>query len=200
MSEFEVNTNGISAVADKSSVDAGSAPDGVVVDAQDLPASASSTTPPVRQSPIASPCRFFMMGTCRHGSECRFSHDPALFAQNAPPTPQFYGNLQAAQGGQKSPPFIIVQPPPGHPIFSIDVECVATGVQHNARSIAQVALGKSFFSSFQIPFLFVSLIAIYLHSCTYVLNPQSTNGRGQFSMFSFASKFLSFPTSHRSQA
>ena len=25
-------------------------------------------------------------------------------------------------------------------MFSIDVECVATGVQHNARSVAQVAL------------------------------------------------------------
>lgn len=30
--------------------------------------------------------------------------------------------------------------PPGQPVFSMDVECVATGVQHNARSVAQVAL------------------------------------------------------------
>lgn len=30
--------------------------------------------------------------------------------------------------------------PPGHPVFSIDVECVATGVQHNSRSVAQVSL------------------------------------------------------------
>ncbi len=29
---------------------------------------------------------------------------------------------------------------PGHPIFSIDVECVATGVQHDSRSIAQVSV------------------------------------------------------------
>lgn len=42
-----------------------------------------------------------------------------------------------------SPPPLLVNIPPGHPVFSIDVECVATGVQHNARSIAQVALGKT---------------------------------------------------------
>jgi hypothetical protein len=29
---------------------------------------------------------------------------------------------------------------PNQPIFSIDVECVATGIQHNSRSVAQVAL------------------------------------------------------------
>ena len=34
----------------------------------------------------------------------------------------------------------IINLPPGHPVFSIDVECVATAVQHNARSVAQVAL------------------------------------------------------------
>jgi hypothetical protein len=33
-----------------------------------------------------------------------------------------------------------VQIPPGHPVFAIDVECVATGIQHNARSVAQVAV------------------------------------------------------------
>ena len=57
------------------------------------------------------------------------------------------------------PPPVIVQVPPGHPVFCIDVECVATGqgpslqaprcatlthlpagVSHNARSVAQVAL------------------------------------------------------------
>jgi len=38
------------------------------------------------------------------------------------------------------PPPVIVQLPPGHPVYSIDVECVATGTQHNARAVAQVAL------------------------------------------------------------
>ena len=38
------------------------------------------------------------------------------------------------------PPNVIIQIPQGQPIYSIDVECVASGVQHNARSIAQVAL------------------------------------------------------------
>ena len=36
------------------------------------------------------------------------------------------------------PPPVIVQLPPGHPVYSIDVECVATGTQHNARAVAQV--------------------------------------------------------------
>lgn len=80
-----------------------------------------------------------MMGTCRHGDECRFSHDPALCAAQT----QQSGGYAAASGANSSkvPPYIRVQTPPGHPIFSIDVECVATGVQHNARSVAQVALG-----------------------------------------------------------
>eukprot|EP00597_Dinobryon_sp_UTEXLB2267_P001970 CAMPEP_0170074726 /NCGR_PEP_ID=MMETSP0019_2-20121128/11976_1 /TAXON_ID=98059 /ORGANISM="Dinobryon sp., Strain UTEXLB2267" /LENGTH=271 /DNA_ID=CAMNT_0010285209 /DNA_START=545 /DNA_END=1360 /DNA_ORIENTATION=+ len=39
-----------------------------------------------------------------------------------------------------APAPVIIQVPPGHPVFSIDVECVATGVNHNARSVAQVAL------------------------------------------------------------
>lgn len=38
------------------------------------------------------------------------------------------------------PPPLIINIPPGQPVFSIDVECVATGVPHNSRSIAQVAL------------------------------------------------------------
>ena len=31
-------------------------------------------------------------------------------------------------------------PPPGAPVFSIDVECVATGVQHHDRAVAQISL------------------------------------------------------------
>lgn len=49
---------------------------------------------------------------------------------------------------------IFVNIPPGHQVFSIDVECVATGIQHNARSIAQVSLGRRFF----ILLLIVSLV------------------------------------------
>jgi hypothetical protein len=50
-----------------------------------------------------------------------------------------------------SPPApILVNLPPHLPVFSIDVECVATGIQHNARSVAQVALvdqwGRSLFN------------------------------------------------------
>jgi hypothetical protein len=66
------------------------------------------------------PCAFFAQGTCRNGNECRFSHSQQIF--NTPPPP------------------IMINIPPGQPVFSIDVECVATGIQHNARSIAQVAL------------------------------------------------------------
>ena len=38
------------------------------------------------------------------------------------------------------PPFIINVPPGTASIFSIDVECVATGTMHNSRSVAQIAL------------------------------------------------------------
>jgi len=84
------------------------------------PSSSSSSTQRV--------CRFFQAGTCRNGDKCRFFHggsdgSPGLSA--AIPAP---------------PPNIMIQIPQGQPIYSIDVECVASGVQHNARSIAQVAL------------------------------------------------------------
>lgn len=87
--------------------------------------STSNSTPFGRPTP--KPCAFFAQGTCRNGNECRFSH--AI----ADPT-------AAQQGYVAAPPPIIINIPPGQPIFSIDVECVATGVQHNARSVAQVAL------------------------------------------------------------
>lgn len=74
------------------------------------------------------PCLFFSNGTCRNGNECRFSHDAAANA------------AAAAQPQIQPPPPIIINIPPGQPVFSIDVECVATGISHNARSIAQVAL------------------------------------------------------------
>ncbi len=37
-----------------------------------------------------------------------------------------------------APVLIVLQP--GVPVFSIDVECVATGTQHNARATGQIAL------------------------------------------------------------
>jgi len=77
--------------------------------------------------PTPKPCAFFAQGTCRNGNECRFSHATA-------------DSPQVQQGYVAAPPPIIINIPPGQPIFSIDVECVATGVQHNARSVAQVAL------------------------------------------------------------
>lgn len=92
-----------------------------------VPAEKPSSDKPAR-SP--RPCTFFAQGNCRYGSECRFSHDPRAVARlhsqvPLPPPP---------------PSHMIVQIPPGHQVFSIDVECVATGIQHNARSVAQVAL------------------------------------------------------------
>jgi RNA exonuclease 4 len=91
------------------------------------------------EEPISSPsspsgsvtqriCKFYQSGTCRNGDKCRFFHgqsngSPGLGTPLPPP-----------------PPHVIINIPQGQPIFSIDVECVASGVQHNARSIAQVAL------------------------------------------------------------
>lgn len=76
----------------------------------------------------AKPCAFFAQGTCRNGSECRFSHNVGAEIN------------QSSNVNHNPPPPVLINIPPGQPVFSIDVECVATGVQHNARSIAQVAL------------------------------------------------------------
>lgn len=35
---------------------------------------------------------------------------------------------------------MFVNIPPNQPVYCIDVECVATGIQHNARAVAQVAM------------------------------------------------------------
>lgn len=97
------------------------------------PSVAAASALPLPPSPTSGgpgfgskrPCSFFAMGTCRNGTNCRFSHDLSAPTQmpTQPPHPA---------------PFITI--PPGHPVYSIDVECVATSIQHNARSIAQVAL------------------------------------------------------------
>lgn len=94
-------------------------------------ASANSTTSgpassgPSAASPTPKLCMFFAQGNCRNGNECKFSHDPSLLPQ-----------IPVKQ----APPPVMVNLPFGKPVFSIDVECVATGIQHNSRSIAQVAL------------------------------------------------------------
>lgn len=43
---------------------------------------------------------------------------------------------------REPPPPVYVNPPPGQPIFCIDVECVASTVQHTGRSVAQIALAN----------------------------------------------------------
>lgn len=87
----------------------------------------------------AKPCAFFARGNCRNGTSCRFSHT------NQPLSVGKSGSIMSSSSGSSGdlatpPPPILINLPPGHPVYSIDVECVATAVQHNARSIAQVAL------------------------------------------------------------
>lgn len=93
--------------------------------------------PPPQQQPLplgaptqaagAALCKFFLHGKCRDGAQCRFSHiAPADTALPAPPP--------------AAPPPTIIRTPPGVPLCSIDVECVATGVQHHDRAVAQISL------------------------------------------------------------
>lgn len=92
----------------------------------DSPSSATSESSSF-SSRSSRPCLFFASGTCRNGDKCRFSHAPSPSgAQTQSFTPP--------------PPPMMINLPVGHPVYSVDVECVATGVQHNARSVAQVAL------------------------------------------------------------
>lgn len=107
------------------------------------------------------PCVYFSAGKCRHGNRCRFSHDLSLTNPSSSTTltastvadPVYASPVDISTGLSLSrsssladlqqfvpPPPLIINIPPNHPIYSIDVECVATGTQHNARSIAQVAL------------------------------------------------------------
>ena len=75
------------------------------------------------------PCHFFARGQCRAGAGCRFSHDMAVAAAQPQPAPE-----------PAHPPVVPIILPPGAPVYSIDVECIASGVQHHDRATAQIAL------------------------------------------------------------
>jgi CCCH-type zinc finger len=112
----------------------GTGPPSIEVSVPSYPISNSSST-----SYNAKPCAFFARGNCRNGTSCRFSHS------NQPLSAGKSGSIMSSSSGSSGdlatpPPPILINLPPGHPVYSIDVECVATAVQHNARSIAQVAL------------------------------------------------------------
>lgn len=88
--------------------------------------------PPTAKPPVAATpadprplCTFFAKGNCRDGAACRFSH------VIGPPIPK------------AAPPPTLVTIEPGVPVVSIDVECVATGVQHHDRAVAQISLVDS---------------------------------------------------------
>ena len=76
-----------------------------------------------------------------HGGQ-RPSHPPHSPAGAALSTPILLNDGVPPPGTVlTTPPTpIIVNIPPNLPVFSIDVECVATGIQHNSRSVAQVSL------------------------------------------------------------
>ncbi len=93
------------------------------------------------------PCVFFANGNCRYGNSCKFLHEiynsvppivPIVAQQMMQPVPM----MGMPMNFPMVPP--IVNIPPGHPVFSVDVECVATAVHHNARSVAQIALVNEF--------------------------------------------------------
>ena len=102
-------------------------------------ASPSTSSPSNQQTTIMSPnhqihqpkkfpCKYFAMGKCNKGDSCRFIHD-----QNA-----YNNNMMRMQSSQPKP--VMINLKPGTPVFSIDVECVATSTLHNARSIAHIAM------------------------------------------------------------
>lgn len=87
-------------------------------------------------------CRFFLQGTCRHGANCKFSHTGSAAAPGGGPSQPLQTPPSSAPPPPppSAPPPTVVTIPPGVPVCSIDVECVATGVQHHDRAVAQISL------------------------------------------------------------
>jgi DNA polymerase III epsilon subunit-like protein len=84
------------------------------------PAVAPAAAPPADSRPL---CTFFAKGNCRDGAGCRFRH-----------------TIGPTSAVRAAPPPTVVTLSPDLPVVSIDVECVATGVQHHDRSVAQISL------------------------------------------------------------
>eukprot|EP00912_Choanoflagellata_sp_UC4_P000757 UC4_evm3s473 len=87
---------------------------------------ATSTINPLAfKAPLTPPkvCTFWLQGRCNRGADCRFLHEPEI-PKNCVKIPE--------QDGYESPET--------QKIFSIDVECVATGPGHSDRAVAQIAL------------------------------------------------------------
>lgn len=101
---------------------------------QQPPSPLKEVAPP-RADAVAAPppCRFFLAGKCTAGEACRFSH--AADALNSPPR----GSAASATVGAHDPRPVVLPALTG-PIFSVDVECVATGPQHHDRTLAQIGL------------------------------------------------------------
>lgn len=75
------------------------------------------------------PCTFFAQGRCRNGDTCRFAHNIPLSPASAAPAPPHASHVPSAQ--------LITDT---KLLYSIDVECVATGVGHHDRAVAQIGL------------------------------------------------------------
>jgi RNA exonuclease 4 len=98
----------------------------------------AAPSPPAATPPTDSraPCLFFARGQCRNGDSCRFSHVLPPANPAAPPG-------SPAASAPAIPPPTVFAIPVGASVWSIDVECVATGVQHHDRAVAQISLVDS---------------------------------------------------------